>query len=93
LLAKQFGASVLLNTLWDVDCIGHRSKSFRAVFNALRARRPATLTGLQAENVPVLKKVVDALGGSAASQHVQGLPQVAFEPHTSMNVESQFAQS
>lgn len=77
LLNIQFGVAVLLDNVWNADGLGNCSKMFRAVFDALRASRPAGNTSACQD---VLKSLVQALSGGDFSDYITGLLQELSGP-------------
>ena len=61
---------MLLDPVWDVDRLGHCSRSFRAVFTVLCACRPAGMAVKQETNKSILKIVVRELGGNGVTEYI-----------------------
>lgn len=62
---------MLLDPVWDVNCILKTSKTFRALFQKIRTARPSFISTRNIANTVILKEVVDVMSGGALTEHVQ----------------------
>jgi len=67
-LSTQFGVHVLLDPTWRVENIGHRTKTFNAVFEQLCVSKAP-----QIPNDRIFKDIVQIIGGREISEYVNTL--------------------